>query len=446
MKITVFGCGYVGLVAGACLADIGHSVVCVDISTERVRQLQQGIPPICEPYLDSLISRNMQLGRLSFTSDMQASVRHGNLLFIAVGTPENSCGSADTEAVLAVARAIGQSANEYKLVVNKSTVPVGTANAAASVIRSELQQRGVHIDFDVCSNPEFLREGHAVDGFMHSARIVVGVDSDKARTLMQQCYARHEAAQRLLIMDVRSAELTKYAANAMLATKISFINEMASLADLLGANIENVRLGIGSDPRIGHDYISPGCGYGGSCLPKDIKALACMARDAGYKAGLVEVVESINEEQKKLPFQMLLKAFDGELETLTIAVWGLSFKPGTADMRDAPSRTLMEALWSVGAVVQAYDPEAMPECARIYGHHEKLRYCSSMEDALLDADALVVCTDWDIFSDIDAESLAASLKQRVVVDGRNIFKAELMRSVGISYYGVGYSPKGNRLA
>lgn len=438
MKITVFGSGYVGLVTGACLADVGHVVVCVDIDQSRIDGLNKGVIPIYEPGLEEMILKNVSAGRLGFTVDAAEGVAHGELQFIAVGTPPDEDGKADLKYVLAVAKTVGRYMDSYKVVIDKSTVPVGTADKVKAAITGELIGRGVSVDFDVCSNPEFLKEGAAIEDFTKGARIVVGTDSDRVEALMRHCYAPYNRNHdKLMFMDVRSAELAKYAANAMLATKISFMNEMANLAERLNADIEEVRLGIGSDPRIGYHFIYPGCGYGGSCFPKDVQALARTAMEVGYHPDLLLAVESVNQKQKHILFKKLQAAFDGALTGKTIAVWGLAFKPNTDDMRDAPSRVLIESLWESGACVRAYDPEAMRECLRIYGERDDLVLCSSREDALEGADALVICTEWRAFRTLDVPHLKTALRYPVVVDGRNLFDPNEMRAAGLLYYAVG---------
>ena len=370
MKVTIFGSGYVGLVTGTCLAEVGNDVLCVDIDVAKIEGLKQGRIPIYEPGLEPMVKRNAESGRLSFTTDIAAGVAHGLFQFIAVGTPPDEDGSADMRYVLAVAKSIGENMNEYRVVVDKSTVPVGTADRVRNTITETLKARGLATEFDVVSNPEFLKEGAAIDDFMKPDRIVVGTDNPRTTELIRALYAPfNRNHDRLIAMDIRSAELTKYAANAMLATKISFMNEIANLAEVLGADIEKVRVGIGSDPRIGYHFIYPGCGYGGSCFPKDVKALEKTARDVGYEASLLAAVETVNNRQKDRLFDKINRHFKGELKGRTIAMWGLSFKPNTDDMRDAPSRVLMEALWKAGAKVRAFDPQGMHETSRIYPNH-----------------------------------------------------------------------------
>lgn len=438
MKVTVFGIGYVGLVQAAVLAGVGHDVVCVDINAERVEKLKQGIIPIFEPGLESLVKSNVDAGRLQFTTDAEFGVRHGRVQFIAVGTPPDEDGSADLQYVLAVAKTIATYMNEHRIIVDKSTVPVGTADKVAACVAEMLAERGVDFPFDVVSNPEFLKEGAAVADCQRPDRIVIGTDNPKVEERMRELYAPfNRNHEKLIVMDVRSAELTKYAANCMLATKISFMNEMANLAERLGADIEKVRQGIGSDPRIGYHFIYPGCGYGGSCFPKDVQALVRTAEKVGYSPALLQSVEAVNLRQKSKLFDNLSAYFAGKLTGKKIALWGLSFKPNTDDMRDSPSRVLMEALWAAGATVQAYDPEAMNETQRIYGSRKDLALMGTKESALNGADALVVCTEWNVFKAPDFDLIKEALAHPVIVDGRNLYDPELVESYGIAYYGIG---------
>lgn len=438
MNITVFGTGYVGLVTGTCLAEAGHHVICVDVDEQKIARLNQGIIPIYEPGLEAMVRHNGEDGRLKFTTDAAQAVQFGTLQFIAVGTPADEDGSADLQYVLNVAETIAQHMNGYKVVIDKSTVPVGTAEKVRDTIAATLRSLGKDYTFDVCSNPEFLKEGAAIEDFTRGARIVVGTDSPHVEKLMRECYAPYNRNhEKMLFMDVRSAELTKYAANAMLATKISFMNEIANLAERLGADIEQVRQGIGSDPRIGYHFIYPGCGYGGSCFPKDVQALARTAGLAGYSAELLKAVESVNERQKQTLFTKLSNALDGQLRGKKIAVWGLAFKPNTDDMREAPSRVLMEALWDAGAQVRAFDPKAMEEAARIYSTREDLTLCKRMEDTVIDADALVICTEWQQFRAVDLTWLANQLKGGVVIDGRNLYSPKEAKAVNLRYISVG---------
>ncbi|PXX99820.1 UDP-glucose dehydrogenase family protein [Halomonas sp. LBP4] len=438
MRITIFGSGYVGLVTGACLADVGHDVICVDVDVAKVARLEAGEVPIFEPGLESLIRQNQAAGRLRFTTDAAKGVAFGLLQFIAVGTPSDEDGSADLRHVLKVAETIGRHMTDYRIIVDKSTVPVGTASKVERVIAAELDGRGVELEFDVCSNPEFLKEGAAIEDFSRGSRIVVGTESERVRRAMRECYGPYNRQQeKLMFMAVRSAELTKYAANAMLATKISFINEIANLAERLGADVEEVRHGIGSDPRIGYSFIYPGCGYGGSCFPKDVKALAHTAEAAGYPAEMINAVERVNGRQKGKLFEKLCAAFDGQLAGKTIALWGLAFKPNTDDMREAPSRALMEALWEAGARVQAFDPEAAEECRRLYGERDDLVLAERRDEALEGAHALVICTEWKAFRTVDFDLLRETLLEPVVVDGRNLFHPDSVKAAGLGYYAIG---------
>ncbi len=441
MRITVFGSGYVGLVTGACLADAGHHVLCVDTNEEKIADLRLGIVTIHESGLDVLVKRNLQADRLNFTTNAARGVEFGKLLFIAVGTPADEGGSADLQYVFAVAADIGCYMNDYKLVVNKSTVPVGTADKVRTMIAGELQRRNDSTPFDVCSNPEFLKEGAAIEDFIKGPRIIVGTDSDKVRELMQICYAAYNRNhEKLIFMDVRSAELTKYAANAMLATRISFMNEMANIAERTGADIEKVRVGIGSDPRIGYSFIYPGVGYGGACFPKDISALACTARSHGYEPRMLETVEAINRIQKKRLLEYIHAHFQGNLHGRTIAVWGLAFKPNTNDMREAPSRVLMEDLWTAGARVRAHDPKALDEARSLYGDREDLVYCEDQYDALDGADALAVVTEWKVYWNLNNAIVRGRMKRALIFDGRNIYDPAVMEKEGFIYYSIGRAP------
>ncbi len=438
MKITIFGSGYVGLVTGTCLAEVGNDVLCMDVDAGKVDMLNRGEVPIHEPGLDRLILRNREAGRLRFTTDIAEAVAHGLYQFIAVGTPPDEDGSADMRHVVAVAEGIARHMTEYRLVINKSTVPVGTAEMVADRIADVLGQRGADVRFDVVSNPEFLKEGAAIDDFMKPDRIIVGSKDARAERLMRRLYAPfNRNHDRLIHMDIRSAELTKYAANAMLATKISFMNELAGVAERVGADIEQVRIGIGSDPRIGYQFIYPGCGYGGSCFPKDVKALVHTARQSGHEPRLLQAVEVVNERQKQLLFGKISRYFNGALSGRTIALWGLAFKPGTDDMREAPSRALMEALWAAGSHVRAYDPVAMPEAARIYGRRDDLVLCGTPAEALCGADALAIVTEWKIFRSPDFDMIRETLKQPVIFDGRNLYDAAQVQESGITYFAVG---------
>ena len=442
MRIAIFGTGYVGLVTGTCLAEVGHDVICVDIDAEKVQGLKQGVVPIFEPGLQPLVIANHAAGRLDFTTDAAAAIAHGEVVFIAVGTPPDEDGSADLQYVLKVARTIGQHIARPTLVVNKSTVPVGTADKVRAAIASELQTRATEVAFDVVSNPEFLKEGDAVKDCMRPDRIVIGADGDRSVEKMKRLYAPfNRNHDRIVVMDVRSAELTKYAANAMLATKISFMNEIANIAERVGADIEHVRHGIGSDPRIGWHFIYPGAGYGGSCFPKDVQALARTAHQHDYDARLLNAVEAVNESQKGHLFELIQRHYDlGEDEGVrgkTFAVWGLSFKPNTDDMRAASSRRLLEQLWEAGALVRAYDPEASHEARRIFGSREDLVLCDSATAAVQGADALVVVTEWKQFRSPDFARLQAALGDAVVFDGRNLYEPVDVEAAGLAYYGIG---------
>ncbi len=438
MKITIFGSGYVGLVTGACLAEVGNDVLCVDVDAEKINMLCQGQIPIYEPGLEDMVIQNSQANRLRFTTDIDEAVAHGLFQFIAVGTPPDEDGSADLQYVLAVARSIGERMDGYRIIVDKSTVPVGTADRVREVMQQALSSRSQAEEFDVVSNPEFLKEGAAIDDFMKPDRIVIGTDNPRTTELLRVLYAPfNRNHNRLVEMDIRSAELTKYAANAMLATKISFMNELANLSERLGADIEQVRLGIGADPRIGYHFIYPGCGYGGSCFPKDVKALAKTAKDVSYQADLLEAVESVNERQKTLLFSKISEHFQNNLAGKTIGLWGLSFKPNTDDMRDAPSRTLIEALWQAGATVRAYDPEAMNEAQRIYGDRADLTLCSNPDSATENVDALVIVTEWNLFRSPNFSQLKENMNEATIFDGRNLYNPELIQAEGFNYYSIG---------
>lgn len=438
MKATIFGTGYVGLVTGACLADVGHEVVCVDIDVLKVDGLNKGIIPIFEPGLASLVKDNHAAGRLRFSTDAAKAIDHGDTIFIAVGTPPDEDGSADLQYVLAVAKTIGQHLTRSAVIVNKSTVPVGTADKVRATIATELAARQLEIKFEMVSNPEFLKEGEAVNDCMRPDRIVIGASSEAAVQQLKRMYAPfNRNHDRVVAMDVRSAELTKYAANAMLATKISFMNELANIAERVGADIEHVRHGIGSDPRIGWHFLYPGAGYGGSCFPKDVKALAQTARQRGYEARLLNAVEAVNESQKCHLFDLIQCHYGAELHGKTFALWGLAFKPNTDDMRAAPSRILLQQLWGAGVKVRAYDPEARNGAERIFGEREDLAMCNSASDALQGADALVVVTEWKQFRSPNFTDLKAALGDKVIFDGRNLYEPSEVERVGISYYGIG---------
>jgi len=438
MKVTMFGTGYVGLVTGTCFAEMGNDVLCVDIDPAKVEALERGEIPIYEPGLEHMVQSNHAAGRLRFTTDVNTGVDHGQLLFIAVGTPSNGDGSADLSFVLAVARSIGDHMSEPKVVVNKSTVPVGTAHQVRAAIADTLEKRGAQIDFDVVSNPEFLKEGAAIGDFMKPDRIIIGTENEASARQLDALYAPfNRNHDKVIHMDVRSAELTKYAANVMLATRISLMNELANLAERLGADIEDVRRGIGSDPRIGFNFIYPGTGYGGSCFPKDVKALIHTACETGYQASIMEGVEAVNERQKGVLFDKITHHFGGALEGRTFALWGLAFKPNTDDIRDAPSRTLMERLFARGAGVRAYDPAAGEAAAAVYGDEPLFTLCDTRDDTLADVDGLIIVTEWNEFRSPDFQMLKARLKEPVIFDGRNVYDPDYLGQLGIAYYGIG---------
>ncbi|MEG0051716.1 MAG: UDP-glucose/GDP-mannose dehydrogenase family protein [Comamonas sp.] len=438
MKVTVFGTGYVGLVQGAVLADVGHQVLCVDVDESKVAALQAGRIPIHEPGLDALVIHNQRLGRLQFTTNAADGVAHSELIFLAVGTPPDEDGSADLQYVLAVAKTIAQHMNGPRIVINKSTVPVGTADKVAAVMEQGLAERGVQHRFDVVSNPEFLKEGAAVADCQRPDRIIIGTGNPASEAKLRELYAPfNRNHDRIVVMDVKSAELTKYAANAMLATKISFMNEIANLAERLGADVEAVRRGIGSDPRIGYHFIYPGAGYGGGCFPKDVKALIHTAKQVDFEPLLLNAVEERNQAQRNVLFERISAFYQGKLRGKTVAVWGLAFKPNTDDMREAPSRNLLEALWAAGATVQAYDPVAMQEAQRIYGERPDLKLVESPLAAVQGAECLAIVTEWQIFRTPDFELLARTLSDRVIFDGRNLFDPTLPASHGLAYVSIG---------
>ena len=438
MKITVIGSGYVGLVSGACLAELGNDVVCVDVDPRKIDILNNGGVPIYEPGLEAVIKSNVAAGRLRFTTDVVESVAHGLVQMIAVGTPSGEDGSADLQYVIAAARAIGRAMNEYKVIVDKSTVPVGTADKVKQAVQEELNQRGVKTEFSVVSNPEFLKEGAAIDDFNRPDRIVVGAEDERAIKVMRDMYAPFQRNHdRLMVMDIKSAELTKYAANAMLATRISFMNELANLAEKVGADIEHVRKGIGSDQRIGYHFLYAGCGYGGSCFPKDIRALQRTGEEYGLPLKILQAVEEVNHAQKNVLLQKITTRFGNDLKGKHFALWGLAFKPGTDDMRDATSRVVVEGLWARGATVTAHDPVAMKETLHIYGERTDLRYAETPLDALQDADALIIVTEWKAFKSPDFDAVKSRLKQPVIFDGRNLFEPSSVAALGIEYHGIG---------
>ena len=438
MKITLIGAGYVGLVTGTCLAEVGNNVLCLDVDPHKIATLKSGGIPIYEPGLEDMVRRNVAAGRLDFTTDIAAAVQFGDIQFIAVGTPPDEDGSADLQYVLDAARNIGRHMSGFKLVVDKSTVPVGTADRVRATIAETLASRGLEVDFCVASNPEFLKEGAAINDFMSPDRIVIGTDNERATQLLRRLYAPFQRNhERLVVMDMRSAELTKYAANAMLATRISFMNELALLAEKLGADIEQVRQGIGSDPRIGYHFLYAGCGYGGSCFPKDVQALRRTAREYNAPLRILDAVEAANEAQKRILVEKLKSRFGAQLDGRRFALWGLAFKPNTDDMREAPSRVIMEALWAMGATVAAYDPIAMPETRRLYGERPDLMLASHPMEALRGADALLIVTEWKAFRSPDFAAMKALLRQSVIFDGRNLYDPAAMRREGFEYFPIG---------
>ncbi|MBW8778670.1 MAG: UDP-glucose/GDP-mannose dehydrogenase family protein [Burkholderiales bacterium] len=438
MKITIIGTGYVGLVSGACLAEMGNHVLCLDVDPRKIDVLNAGGIPIHEPGLDKVVARNVAAGRLQFTTDVAAAVAHGTMQFIAVGTPPDEDGSADLQYVLAAARNIGRLMTDYKLIVDKSTVPVGTADKVKAAVQAELDARGVTLEFSVASNPEFLKEGAAVDDFMRPDRIVVGAEGERAISLLRAIYAPFQRNHdKLVVMDVRSAELTKYAANAMLATRISFMNELALLAESLGADIELVRQGIGSDPRIGYHFLYAGCGYGGSCFPKDVKALIRTASESGRELKVLQAVEDANDAQKQVLVDKIVRRFGEDLAGRRFAVWGLAFKPNTDDMREASARVLIAELLARGATVTAYDPVAMAEARRIFGDEPRIGYAENPDAALVGADALAIVTEWKEFRSPDFARIANTLKTPVIFDGRNLYEPKLVRDAGIDYQPIG---------
>ena len=439
MNITVVGTGYVGLVTGACLAEMGNRVVCVDSDRGKVDGLLAGRLPIYEPGLDLLVSGNAGVERLHFTTDIARGIEHGEVIFIAVGTPPGEDGSADLRHVLAVAESIGERMDGYRVVATKSTVPVGTADKVRGVIEKTLEQRGVDVPFGMVSNPEFLKQGAAVEDFMKPDRIIIGAQDERALGIMRTLYAPfNRNHERVIVMDIASAELTKYAANAMLATKISCMNELSNLAGRLGADIESVRVGIGADPRIGYSFIYPGCGYGGSCLPKDMQALRRTAGEVGYEARILDAVEAVNHRQKRQPVAHVVRHFGEDLSGKRFALWGLAFKPDTDDMRAAPSRVVLEALWERGAVVHAFDPAATERARQIYGRRPDLTLSADDPyDALSDADGLIVVTEWRVLRAVDPARIKAAMRGDVVIDGRNLYDPAAMREAGLTYYGIG---------
>ena len=446
MNVTIFGTGYVGLVTGACFAEMGNRVVCIDVDEDKIAMLDDGRLPIHEPGLPALVGANKTAGRLTFSTDAKAGVVHADVVFLAVGTPVRHDGSTDLGHVFAVASSIGKHMNHPTVVASKSTVPVGTADEVDRIIQAELRKRGVDVPRAVVSNPEFLKEGAAVSDFMKPDRIVLGSRDERATRLLEELYAPfNRNHDKILHMDVRSAELTKYAANVMLATRISLMNEFANFADRVGADIEAVRHGIGSDPRIGYQFIYAGCGYGGSCFPKDVRAMAYMANEVGQPAEIARSVDAVNQRQKRVLVDRLIEHFGGDLSNRVLALWGLSFKPNTDDMREAPSRVLMEAAWAAGATVRAYDPGAMAQAARLYGPRNDLVLCDHRDDALAGADALMVVTEWNEFRSPDFDAVKAKLKRPVIFDGRNLYDPQMLAGLGFTHIGIGrnLSPRGD---
>jgi len=438
MKLAVIGTGYVGLTSGACFADMGSNVICVDKDEAKIEQLKQGIIPIYEPGLESMVLRNMEAGRLQFRTDLRSTVEESLIIFIAVGTPPDEDGSADLSHVLTAAEEIAGFMNEYKVIVDKSTVPVGTGDLVRVHIQAVLDARGVDFSFDIVSNPEFLKEGAAVDDFMRPDRVVIGTSSEKAAQIMRTLYAPFcRTHDRVLVMSLRSAEMTKYAANALLATKISFINEISRLCDAYQADVEEVRNGIGSDTRIGYKFIYPGVGYGGSCFPKDIKALIHMARQVGYDSEILKAVESVNNTQKSILISKVTKHFGNDLHGKTFAIWGLAFKPQTDDMREAPALIIIKSLLSLGARIKAYDPVAMPEARKVLGDNPAITLCANEYEALMDADAMLLITEWRQFRYPDFSRMKSMMKQPVIYDGRNQYDPRQVRELGFSYYAIG---------
>jgi len=439
MKVTIYGSGYVGLVTGALIADVGNEVLCVDVDEQKVQNLKKGIIPIFEPGLDDVIKRNVEANRLDFTTDMDEAVAHSEIQFIAVGTPPDEDGSADMQYVAAVAKTIAERMTERKIVVNKSTVPVGTGDMVEQVIADGLKTRKLSLPFAVISNPEFLKEGAAIEDFMKPDRIVIGTDDEYAMEAMRELYAPfcRNRRDRLIFMTRKSSELTKYAANSLLATKISFMNELSNIADRLGADIEDVRVGIGSDPRIGYHFIYPGCGYGGSCFPKDVKALIATSREVSYEAKLLQAVDSVNDRQKHVLFEKLMRHFDNDIKGKTFAVWGLSFKPNTDDLREAPSRVLIESIFEHGGKVRAYDPVAMKEMRHFYPNEKRLELVGTAQDTVEGTDALLISTEWHEFRSPNFDDLKSMLKQPIVIDGRNLYDPAHMKDMGFVYDCIG---------
>lgn len=438
MRVTIFGSGYVGLVTGICLADAGNQVLCADIDGEKIAMLKNGEPPIYEVGLQELLRRNIENGRIEFTMDLKQAVLHGEVQFITVGTPSSATGAADLKYIKSVAKTIGEYLKDYAVIVNKSTVPVKSADMVKKIIQMELDKRHTRVEFDVVSNPEFLKEGAAITDFINPDRIIIGSENERAEKLMKQLYLPFDSTGRkTMLMDVRSAELTKYASNAFLATKISFMNEMSKIAESYSADINLIRQGMGADPRIGSEFLYAGCGYGGSCFPKDVRALVRMAENFGITSPLLHATNTVNERQKRVLFQKISAYFEGNLADKTFALWGLAFKPNTDDMREAASRVLMELLWEQDAKVQAYDPVAMPEAQAIYGDRSDLVLCETAEKTLENADALIVVTEWDQFKNPDFAQLKKLLKKPVIFDGRNLYDIKRLKQMDFEYFAIG---------
>jgi len=442
MQVTIIGSGYVGLVTGACFAEVGNNVMCLDLDTKKIASLKKGVVPIHEPGLSELIQKNTASHHLQFTTDPKQAIEHAELIFIAVGTPSNEDGSADLQHVLTVADSIAEHMQTPKVIINKSTVPVGTADKVQACVQKKLNTLKKKISFEVVSNPEFLKEGAAIVDFMKPDRIIIGVKSELTAKKLHDLYVPfNRNHDRIFQMDVRSAELTKYAANAMLATKISFMNELANLAEHLEADIEQVRIGIGADSRIGYSFIYPGCGYGGSCFPKDVRALNMIANEQGYEANIINAVEKTNKKQKEVLFKKTHNHYKGQLKNKTFALWGLSFKPNTDDMREAPSLEIIKSLINAGASIKVHDPVALEECFKILGSSDKITYCQLQDDALEDADALIITTEWQQYRTPNFEHIKAVLKKPVIFDGRNIYDPKSLKDLGFTYYAIGRGEK-----
>jgi len=438
MDISIFGTGYVGLVTGACLSEVGHNVSCIDIDQQKIDQLNKGNITIYEPGLEEIVSNNIKLGRLKFFNSPEETIKNSDVIMIAVGTPSDEDGSTDFKYVSEVAKTIGQLIDDFKIIVTKSTVPVGTSDKLRAIIQKELDNRGIDINFSIASNPEFLKEGDAVSDFMKPDRIILGCEDEVTEKTLRHIYSPFcRDRDRCILMDIKSSEFTKYASNAMLATKISFMNELSRITEKVDVDIEKVRVGIGSDTRIGHSFIYPGIGYGGSCFPKDIKSLLSTAKEAGYNSKILKAVEDVNNAQKRVIVDKILNHFNNEIENLKFGLWGLSFKPKTDDMREAPSKIIIDLLLNEGAKVVAFDPEAIDNARLLYSENPNIEFCNSKEDAIKNSDALIVATEWKVFTSPDFKELKKLLRQPVIFDGRNIFNQEELISLGFSYYGIG---------